>query len=282
MGLGTVLAVLPEAGSLLEGLHGGFGPAAEAAVHGQRSVETVEQRLQRPDVRAGGAAAEEPAAQGDRRGAGGGRRGGPVVDEWEGEPVRPAAAGDRGPDAAVTEAAPFHGPAVPDVVAHVPGPVQRQAGDLRQRADRSPGRALLFGPGKQAVRALVRAAVRAVAAGNAAVRADGLHGAEAAARPGVALAGADAVGHDLPGGDVLIVPGGAPGTVVGRVLRGLPAEQAAASLVDAAAVPVGAPLFRHGQAPAGEMLAGERGVDPVGHGDAPQGVGDGGTSPSPG
>ena len=144
--------------------------------------------------------------------------------------------------------------------------VQRQTRDLRQGVDSAPVHAFLFCPGEHAVRAFVRTPVGAIFAGDGFIRPDGFQHTLTAVCPGIALAAANAVGHNGLIGNVLLVAGGAAGTVVRWILVALPGEQTVSGLIDAGAIPVR--LADHLLAPVGKVLVGERRIDSVRHDDS--------------
>lgn len=240
MGLSAVDAVRLDARPVLEGLQGRERFRAKAAVRavlGQREAQLQEQLLQGLDILALRALLQRTGAEGVLGRGRIGRVHGcalnrvAVVDERQCIPVRPRTFADLRPDTAVGEALPFDRPAVADVIAHMPVLGQRQAGHLGQCGHRAPGAALALGVAEHGVRALVRAAVCAVGAGNGLVRADGIQHGLTAARPGIALRAADAVADHLPVGDVLLVAIGSARAVVGRVLLRLAGQEAARGLV---------------------------------------------------
>ena len=138
-----------------------------------------------------------------------------------------------------------------------------EADDVRQRINGSPVHALRLGPREHAVRGLVRAAVGAGLLVECLVRADGRQYTLSSRRPGVSFCRAHAVGADFLLGNVIPVPAGSAGTVVGRVLTGLAGAQALGTLVQRGAIPVG--LAQHREAESGEVLVGKRGVDAIRH-----------------
>jgi len=144
--------------------------------------------------------------------------------------------------------------------------VQRQTRDLWQGVDGAPVHSFGLGPGEHAVRSFVRTPVRAVFAGDGFIRPDGFQHTLTAVCPGIALAAANAVGHDSLVGNVLLVTGHAAGSIRRRILVALSGKQAVGSLVDAGAVPVG--LADHLLAPVGKVLVGERRIDSVCHDDS--------------
>ena len=270
VGFITIDAILLDAGLLLESLHSGLGLAAEVTVHfqGRRDDgQLVQKLLQGLDVRTQRAFLEGPGAEGVG-GDGSGRRGldagaFAVVDEGQLGPVLPGAILDLRLHAAIVEATPFHGIAVAHVVADVAVREQGQAHDLRQSADDAPVHPLLLAVFKHAGSGLVRAAVGAILAGVLLVVTDGLQHTDAATGPGIALAAAHTVCHDLLFGNVLLIAAGAAGAVVRGILFGLAGQDKGAGLVDAGAVPIRTLLFSHLETPIGKVLVGEWGVDTI-------------------
>ncbi len=126
-----------------------------------------------------------------------------------------------------------------------------------------PVHTLLLGPGEHRIGPVIRTSIGTIFAGDAFVRPDGFQDSLTAARPGIPFAAADAVGNDRLVGDVLLIPGSAAGTVMGRVLIGFPGQQAACGLVNTGAVPVR--LAHHLLAPVGEMFIGEGSIDSFRH-----------------
>ena len=232
-----------------------------------------EQLLQGLDVRALRALLQRTGAQGVLgrgrigRAHGGAVNGVAVVDERQRVPVRPRTLADLCFDTAVGKALPFNRPAVADVVAHMPVLGQRQPGYLGQRGHRAPSTALALGVAEHGIRALVRAAVCAVGAGDGLVRADGVQHGLTAAGPGVALRAANAVADHLLIGNVLLVAIGSAGAVVGWVLLRLAGQEAARGLAAAGAVPIR--MAYHPQTVGHKMLGGKGRVHAITHGSHP-------------
>ena len=122
--------------------------------------------------------------------------------------------------------------AVTDIHTNMTVRTKRNARNLRQRINCSPGTALALCIGEHAVGGLVRTAVAAVLAGKGLVGADSFLDAYAAAGPVVALDETNAVSANLFLGNVILISGCAIGTVVRRVLICLAGTQGLSTLVD--------------------------------------------------
>jgi len=262
----TVNAIYLDTGLLLESLDRGVSLAAEVTVEfqsGRDDDELVQKLLQGFHIGTFRALLERTGAQHIGGRGRHGRRGGTItiVDEGQFRPVLPGAIFDPGLHASIVETAPFHGIAVADVVTDMAIGEESKANDLGQGADRAPVHALGLAVGEHAVGGLVGAAVGAILAGELLVVADGLQHTDTAARPGVPLAAADAVGHDLLVGDVLLITGSTTGTVVRGVLFGLAIQHGRRGFVDATPVPIGTLFFRHPETPVGKMFVGKGNID---------------------
>lgn len=177
-----------------------------------------------------------------------------IIHEGKLEPMRPFAGGYLGFHAAVAETTLLDSIAVTDIHADMAVRSQRNARDLRQRINRTPGTALARGIGEHAVGRFVGAAIAAVLAGEGLVGADRFGNAGAAARPVVSLDETNAVGTDLLLGNIILIAGSTAVLVMGRILLCLAAAQGFGALVDYRAVPIG--LAQHGQIESDKVFTG--------------------------
>ena len=276
----AVLAVCRQPLFLLEGDHGALSFRAEVrvrAVFRQRTAKLQKKLLHGFHVVARHAFDKLAAAQRVfRRGYDNARLA--VVDERELVPVRPFPVGHLRLDAAVVEAAPFHGTPASDVISHMPVEAERHAGQFGKRADHAPVHTLALCPLEHAVGGFVRTAIPAVLARKRLVRTDGFYNADPAARPSVPFAAADAVRADLLVCDVCLITRGATVTIMRRILLGFSGEQALGTFVHDRPIPVG--LSDHFLAPCREVFIRERGINSLCHVPPPFKRG-GGYSPLP-